>query len=185
MIPFEEEASLNRTERRVESILESNWDNVVRSTPGIQEDLEGRYPELAEIISRRIMDDTDSDFSNVFRPGVPDFLAFSDSGDYLFVEAKSENDSLRHTQLKWLRDFRGIEIEIWFADNEKDIEKLEASDLNAYGFSDVKRNSSQLVVQEGLKVDVSEELAAITGLSEGDSVKWRLKSADELVLDTR
>lgn len=185
MIPFEKEASLNETERYVEGLLRSNWDYVVRSTPGVKEDLEGRFPELSEEVSRKIVDDSQSNFSSVFRCGVPDFLAFDDSGEYLFVEAKSDNDNLRHTQLKWLRDFRGVKMEIWFADTEKDVEKLEASDLDAYGFQDVKEDSSEIILEEGLKVEIPKELAAILGLSEGDSIDWRLKSSEELILDTR
>jgi hypothetical protein len=185
MIPFEKEASLNETEEYVEGLLRSQWDYVVRSTPGVREDLEGRFPQLSEEVSRRIVDDSDSKFSNVFRPGVPDFLAFDDSGDYLFVEAKSESDNLRHSQLKWLRDFSGVNVEIWFADTGRDVEKLEASELNSLGFQDVKKDSSDRKVEEGLKVEVPEELSVIVGLEQGDSVKWRLKSSDELILDIR
>lgn len=185
MIPFEREASLNETEEYVEGLLRSQWDYVVRSTLGVREDLEGRFPQLSDEVSRRIVDDSQADFSNVFRPGVPDFLAFDESGDYIFVEAKSESDDLRHSQLKWLRDFSGVNVEIWFADTVRDVEKLEASELDSYGFQDVKKDSSDKVVEEGLKVELPEELSTILGLEEGDSVNWRLKSSDELVLDTR
>jgi hypothetical protein len=185
MIPFEREASLNETEEYVESLLESNWDHVIRSTPGIREDLEGRFPELSEVISRKIKEDSETDFSSIFRPGVPDFLAFDDSGEYLFVEAKSENDSLRHSQLKWLRDFSGINFEIWFADTEKEVERIDEDDFQAYGFQDVKKDTSERKVEEGRKVEIPEDLAAVTGLEEGDSVDWRLKSSDELILDLK
>jgi hypothetical protein len=57
--------------------------------------------------------------------------------------------------------------------------------LDSYGFQDVKKDSSDKVVEEGLKVELPEELSTILGLEEGDSVNWRLKSSDELVLDTR
>jgi len=185
MIPFEEEASLNSTEEYVEGLLEKQWDNVVRSTPGIVEDLKTRYPEIGELISQRILEDTESELSNLFRPGVPDFLVFDDTGDYLFVEVKSSNDNLRHTQLKWLRDFKGVNMEIWFS--EEEIEKLEASKFSAYGFNDVKGSTDTSVEKENkkLKISIPDELASITGLSEGDSVNWRLKSVDELILDTR
>jgi len=187
MIPFENQPSLNKTERRVEELLEARWDHVVRSTSGIKEDLEGRFPELSEIISRKIVDDTGSGFSDVFRPGVPDFLAFSDTGEYIFVEAKSDSDNLRHTQLKWLRDFQGVNMEIWFADSEKDIEKLDEEDLNAYGFQDIKTNSKHRVRKDKdtLLIEVPDELAAIIGLDKGDEIDWRLKSDDELILDNR
>jgi len=183
MIPFEQKPSLNQTEKRVEELLNSQWNYVVRSTPGIKEDIEGQFPELSETVSRRIMEDTESKFPDIFRPGVPDFLAFSNNGDYLFVEAKSENDDLRHTQLKWLRDFQGVKVEIWFAESEKDVEKLDEEDLGAYGFQDVGNSSSKFKVENGLKVGLPRELATITGISEGKSVKWRLKNEDELILD--
>ena len=185
MIPFEEEASLNQTEEYVEELLQNQWDNVVRSTPGIVEDLRHRYDRVAELVSQRILEDTESEMSNLFRPGVPDFLVFNDDGEYLFVEVKSSNDNLRHTQLKWLRDFKGVNMEIWFS--EKDVEKLKASNLNAYGFEDVKGSKNRTIQRENkeLKISIPDELASITGLSEGDSVDWRLKSVDELILDIR
>ena len=187
MIPFENQPSLTESEEYVEELLEADWDNVVRSTPGIKEDLKGRYPEIAEIISRKIKQDTSSEFSNIFRPGVPDFLAFSDSGEYLFVEVKSSDDGLRSTQLKWLRDFQGVNMEIWFAD-ERDIDKLSEEDFSSYGFRDVKNDGSSYEVKsdrDGLWVELPDELAAITGIDEDGSVEWRLKSSDELILDNR
>ena len=57
--------------------------------------------------------------------------------------------------------------------------------MDSYGFQDVKKDSSDKVVEEGLKVELPEELSTILGLEEGDSVNWRLKSSDELILDTR
>ena len=186
MIPFEREASLSETEEYVEGLLQGRWDNVVRSTPGIKEDLQGRFPELSETISRKIREDTESEFSSVFRPGVPDFLVFDDTGEYLFVEVKSGEDGLRHTQLKWLRDFRGVNMEIWFADN-RSIEKLDEEDFGSYGFSDVGKDSGYRPerIEDSLMVEVPEELAAITGLDEDTEVDWRLKNKDELILDKR
>lgn len=186
MIPFEKEASLNSSERYVEGLLKSKWDNVVRSTPGIRQDIEGRYPRLSEMISRKITEDTGTEFSDVFRPGVPDFLAFDDDGEYLFVEVKAGKDGLRHTQLKWLRDFRGINMEIWFTE-DKNVEKISESDFSSYGFEDKKKNSEhELIKQENtLYAPLPDEIASITGLSEEDRIKWRLKSTDELILDTR
>lgn len=188
MIPFEKEASLNETEEYVEGLLRSNWDNVVRSTPGIKEDLEGKFPELSQVISRRIQEDCEAEFSNVFRPGVPDFLAFNDTGEYLFIEVKSSDDGLRSTQLKWLKDFRGLNMEIWFPDSENDVEKIGEKDFSAYTFGDVKKDSSEYEVQKKngeLKIEIPGDLAAITGLSEESTVEWRLKNSDELILDTK
>ena len=186
MIPFEREASLNSSEKYVEDFLRSNWDNVVRSTPGIKEDLEGRYPKLAEIISRKIKEDAGTEFSNIFRPGVPDFLAFNDDGEYVFVEVKAGDDGLRHTQLKWLKDFRGINMEIWFAENQE-VEKVHETDFESYGFGDKKKDSQYELIEtdDQLLAPIPDEMASITGLEEDDSVKWRLKSTDELILDKR
>ena len=186
MIPFEREASLNKSEKYVEGLLESQWDNVIRSTPGVKEDLEGRFPELAQIISRKIKDDTGTEFSNIFRPGVPDFLVFNDDGEYLFVEVKAGDDGLRHTQLRWLRDFQGINMEIWFADN-KDIDKISESDFSSYGFEDKKKQNQHELkkLDSKLWAPIPDEMASITGLTEEDTVKWRLKSTDELILDKR
>lgn len=186
MIPFEREASLNTSEKYVEGLLKSNWDNVVRSTPGIKEDIVGRYPRLSEIISRKIKEDTGTDFSDIFRPGVPDFLAFNDDGEYLFVEVKAGDDGLRHTQLKWLKDFRGVNMEIWFSEN-KDVEKISETDFESYGFQDRKKDSKNKLMKHKNKLyaPVPDELASITGLKENDNLKWRLKSTDELILDKR
>ena len=187
MIPFEEEASLTESEEYVESVLKRRWDHVVRATSGVLDDIGERYPTVSDRVSESIREDIEQGMSQVFRPGVPDFIAFDDSGDYLFVEVKSSQDGLRHTQLKWLKDFQGINCEIWFSEHEKDYEKIEASDFGSYSLRD-KRGDSEHEVKEtedGLAVELSEELASITGLKSGDKVSWRLKSKDELILDSR
>jgi len=190
MIPFEKEASLNRTEEYIETVLKRNWDNVVRSTPGVAEDLKGRYPQLSQLVSRNIRKDTKEGLDNLFRTGVPDFLVFDDNGTYLFVEVKSSEDNLRHTQLKWIRDFEGANMEIWFAETPGEIEdKINGSNFNAYGFQDKKGSKSKNLIKKQsrgkLLVELPEELASISGLEEGDKIEWRLKSKDELILDTR
>lgn len=88
--------------------------------------------------------------------------------------------------MKWLRDFRGVNMEIWFADN-RSIEKLDESDFGSYGFSDVGKDSGYRPerIEDSLMVEVPEELAAITGLDEDTEVDWRLKNKDELILDKR
>ena len=187
MIPFEREASLTESEEYVESVLEKRWDYVVRATSGILDDLGERYPTVSERVSESIRKDIEKGMNQVFRPGVPDFIAFDDSGDYLFVEVKSSDDGLRHTQLKWLRDFQGVNCEIWFSEHEKDYEKLEASSFGSYSLRD-KRGDREHEVKEtddGLTVQLPEELASITGLKSGGKVSWRLKSKDELILDSR
>ncbi|MEF8880339.1 MAG: VRR-NUC domain-containing protein [Candidatus Nanohaloarchaea archaeon] len=187
MIPFEEEASLTESEEYVESVLEKRWDHVVRATSGVLDDIGERYPIVSERVSESIREDIEERMSQVFRPGVPDFIAFDDSGDYLFVEVKSSDDGLRHTQLKWLRDFQGINCEIWFSEHEKDYEKMEASDFGSYSLRD-KRGDIGHEVKEfdgNLMVELPEELASITGLESGEKVSWRLKSKDELVLDAQ
>lgn len=189
MIPFEEKSSLTASERYARKLLESNWEHVVRTSPGIKQDLEGKYPELSETISRKIMEDTQGEFSDVFRPGVPDFLAFNAKGEYRFVEVKSGKDGLRHSQLKWLRDFSGISAEIWFAREREVEEKLDSENIQAYTFQDRKGENSENKIKEEtgskLLVELPKTLASILGLSEEDSVEWRLKSKDELILDSK
>ena len=188
MIPFEEERSLTASEEYAQSILESNWSHVVRATSGIREDLKGRFPELSEKVSQNIREDTEAE-KTVFRPGVPDFLAFDDTGEYVFVEMKSGEDGIRASQLKWLRDFSGIEAEIWFTKGEKIEEKLDVENVSAYTFQDRKGGSSEekVVEEKGSKylVELPKTLASILSLEKDDSVEWRLKSKDELILDSK
>jgi hypothetical protein len=188
MIPFEEEASLTASEQYARKLLESNWENVVRTTPGILEDLEQKFPQVSETVSRKIREDVGREVSNVFRPGVPDFLAFNGKGEYRFVEVKSGKDGLRHSQLKWLRDFSGINAEIWFTEREVE-EKLDTENIQAYTFQDRKAENSGNKIREEtgskLLVELPQTLASILGLSKEDSVEWRLKSKDELILDSK
>jgi len=187
MIPFEQEASLTESEEYVESVLERRWNHVVRATSGVLDDIGERYPSVSERVSESIREDIQDGMDQVFRPGVPDFIAFDDNGDYLFVEVKSSDDGLRHTQLKWLRDFQGINCEIWFSEHVKDYEKIEASSFGSFSLRDKRGDSEYEIkeIEEGYTVELPEELASITGLKSGDKVSWRLKSKDELVMDTR
>lgn len=189
MIPFEEEAELTASEEYAKELLEANWSHAVRTTPGMRKDLEEKYPRICEIISRKIQEDTGGKFSNVFRTGVPDFLAFNDKGKYKFVEVKSREDGLRHTQLKWLRDFKGINAEIWFTKKQEIEQKLDTENIQAYTFQDKKgENSEDKVLEERESkylVELPKTLASILGLSEEDSVEWRLKSKNELILDSK
>jgi len=189
MIPFEKEASLTASEEYAQELLEANWGHAVRTTPGMMKDLEEKFPKICEVISQKIREDTESKFSNVFRTGVPDFLVFNSKGDYKFVEVKNGDDGVRHTQLKWLRDFSGINAEIWFAEKEKIEEKLDTKNVQAYTFQDQKGSKSENLVAEEKDskylVELPKNLTSILGLSENDCVEWRLKSKDELILDSR
>lgn len=188
MIPFEEERSLTPSEEYAQTILESNWRHVVRATSGIKEDLKGRFPELSGKVSQNIREDTESD-GNVFRPGVPDFLAFNDTGEYKFLEIKSGEDGIRASQLRWLRDFKGINAEIWFTKNERVEEKLDMENISVYTFQDRKGGGSddKVVKERGSEylVELPKTLASILGLENEDPVEWRLKSKDELILDSK
>lgn len=189
MIPFEEEASLTASEEYAEELLEVNWDYVVRTTPGMLEDLEEKYPKICEVISREVREDAEKNISNIFRPGVPDFLAFDENGDYSFVEIKTDGDGLRHTQLKWMRDFNQVEAEIWFTKQEKVDKKLDTENIQAYTFQDKKGESSESKIKEERDskylVELPKTSASVLGLSEKDSVNWRLKSKNELILDSK
>ncbi|MBY6287064.1 hypothetical protein GLT90_00450 [Nanohaloarchaea archaeon H12] len=189
MIPFEDEPSLTASEEYAQSILESNWDQVVRTTPGMVEDLEQRFPRICEIISREIRRDAQKDIDDVFRPGVPDFLVFSDKGDYKFVEVKKDEDGLRHTQLEWIAEFRNINAEIWFTTSEEVDRKLDADRVSAYTFEDRKGKSSEHRVVDSrdsnFLVELPKTLASIVGLEDGEGFEWRLKSKNELILDSK
>lgn len=190
MIPFENERSLTESEQYARKILESDWKYVVRCTSGVKQDLEGGFPEVAEHVSREMMADTGSEFSNVFRPGVPDLLAFDESGDYLFVEVKNPEDGLRSTQLRWMRDFGGINAEIWFADSENEItDELDAENVSAFSFRDRKGSESGNRVAgdsgDSYLVELPKTLAAVLGIEQGETVSWTLKSKSELILDSK
>lgn len=189
MIPFEKETSLTASEEYTQELLEANWEHVVRTTPGMLEDLEERFPKICEVISREMRSDAEKDISNIFRPGVPDFLVFNQKGEYKFVEVKSGDDGLRHTQLKWLRDFREVEAEIWFAKKEEVEEKLDAESIEAFTFQDKKGKNceNKITVEQGSNylVELPKTLASILGLKQDDSIEWRLKSKNELILDSK
>ncbi len=189
MIPFEEEASLTASEDYAQEILESNWEHVVRTTPGMLEDLEQKYPKLCDLISQNILEDAGKRIDNIFRTGVPDFLTFNDKGDYKFVEVKSGDDGLRHTQLDWLREFEGIEAEIWFTERREIEKKLDTENISAYTFQDRKgeSSSSQIIDEKDSSylVELPKTLASIIGISRKDSFEWRLKSKNELILDSK
>ncbi|AOV94897.1 hypothetical protein AQV86_03150 [Nanohaloarchaea archaeon SG9] len=189
MIPFEEKPGLTPTEKAAREVLESNWDNVIRTSPGVMEDFQEKFPKACDLVSEKVRREGVEDLGNVFRPGIPDFLAFDDNGDYCFVEVKGEGDGLRHSQLKWLKDFREIRTEILFTDsNEKVTDKMDAENIEAYSFRSSDR-AGEASVQDGKdgfkKVQIPETLSAIVKLEEGDSVQWRLKNRTELILDTK
>ncbi len=98
MIPFENEASLTPTEEAAREVMESNWENVIRTSPAVLEDFQEKYPKACELVSRKVEEEGVEGLGNVFRPGVPDFLAFDDDGSYCFIEVKGEGDGLRHSQ---------------------------------------------------------------------------------------
>lgn len=189
VIPFEEEASLTASEEYAQELMEANWEHVVRTTPGILKDMEERFPKICEVISREIRADADKDISNIFQPGVPDFLAFNQKGEYRFVEVKTDGDGLRHSQLNWLKTFREVNAEIWFTKQKEVKQKLDTERIQAYTFNDKKgENSEDKITEEKdskYLVELPKTLASILGLSEDDSIEWRLKNKNELILDSK
>jgi hypothetical protein len=185
-----EDSKITDTEEVARRILESNWDNVLRTTPRAIEHFEENFPHVCELVSRKVQERGVEDLGNVFRPGVPDFLAFDDSGDYRFVEVKGEGDGLRHSQLKWFRDFRELEAEIWFTDsNEGVTEKMNSDRLNSYSLKKPETaNSGDAEVRNSeagfLSVQISKTLAAVMNLKEGDRVSWSVLDGSKLELDT-
>jgi|GEM_PF-528025 len=189
MIPFEREVSLTETEEVVESILESNWDYVVRTSPGVLTDFEQRFPKICELVSIKASEDGVEDLSSVFIPGVPDFMGFDDNGEYVFVEVKGEGDGLRHTQLKWFMKFQGLNSEIWFTDsNDSVTEKMDSDNLKSYTFDRASKDKGEAEVRSGedsfVNIQLPETLAAVMSLEEGDKVSWSIKDRSRLILDT-
>lgn len=185
------EERITDTEKVAYDIIRSNWDNVLRTTPRAIEQFEEEFPGACEIVSRKVQEEGVKELGNVFRPGVPDFLAFNDNGEYCFIEVKGEGDGLRHSQLKWFFDFRELNTEIWFADsNEGVTEKMKSDNLNAYSLkkpASANRGDSEVVESERsryLNVQIPETLAALMDLEKGDRVKWSVKNRSILELNT-
>jgi len=179
------------TEKIAWDKIESNWDNFLRTTPRAIEEFEKEYPKVCEIVSQKVKNEGVKNLSNVFRPGVPDFLAFDDDGDYVFIEVKGGGDGLRHSQLKWFRDFQKVNAEIWFTDsNEYVTEKMNSDNLESYSLSKPKSaNRGEAEVEESkkdgfLSVQIPKTLAAMMNLEEGDKISWSIQSRSILELDT-
>lgn len=186
-----EERKITDTEKIARDKLESNWDNVLRTTPRAIEEFEERYPNVCEAVNRKVQEQGAEGLGNAFRPGVPDFLGFDDDGEYIFVEVKGEGDGLRHSQLKWFRDFQDLSAEIWFADSNDGItEKMKSNRLNAYSLkTSGSRSRGEIEVKDSersgyLSIDIPETLAAAMELEEGDLVNWNVKNRSILELDT-
>ncbi|MFB6115677.1 MAG: VRR-NUC domain-containing protein [Candidatus Nanohalobium sp.] len=186
-----EERKITDTEEIARDIIKSNWDNVLRTTPNAIEEFEKDYPKACEIVNRKVQEEGVEGLGNVFRPGVPDFLGFNDNGEYRFIEVKGEGDGLRHSQLKWFRDFQDLNAEIWFTDsNEGVTEKMNSDKLEAYslkkpdtantGDAEVKASDERGF----LNVQLPETLAAVMNLEEGDKISWSVKDRSRLELDT-
>lgn len=185
------EDRITDTEKIAKKIIESNWDNVLRTTPNAIEQFEQDYPKACEIVNSKVQAEGIEGLGNVFRPGVPDFLAFDDNGEYRFIEVKGEGDGLRHSQLKWFKDFREINCEIWFTDsNEGVTEKMNSDKLEAYtlkspetantGEAEVKASDEKSFVD----VQMPRTLAAVMSLEVGDKVSWTVLDENRLELDT-
>jgi hypothetical protein len=179
------------TEEVARRILESNWDNVLRTTPRAIEHFEENFPHVCELVSRKVQEKGVEELGNVFRPGVPDFLAFDDNGDYRFVEVKGGGDGLRHSQLKWFRDFQEIDAEIWFTDSNNSVtEKMDSDRLNAYSLKKPETaDSGGARIEDSdkqgfLNIQIPETLAAVMNLESGDSVSWSVLDESKLELDT-
>ncbi len=179
------------TEKIAWDKIQSNWDNFLRTTPTAIEEFEEKYPRICEVVSQKVKNEGVEGLSNVFRPGVPDFLAFDNNGDYVFIEVKGGGDGLRHSQLKWFRDFQEVNAEIWFTDsNEHVTQKMESDKLEAYSLAkpgtanrgEVEVKSSR---EEGFfSVQIPKTLAAMMNLEKGDKVSWSIQNRSILELDT-
>jgi len=53
-----------------------------------------------------------------------------------FIEVKGGGGGLRHSQLKWFRDFQQLNAEIWFTDsNEHITQKMDSENLETYSLA--------------------------------------------------
>ncbi len=171
--------------------IEANWDNYLRTTPRAIEQFEEEYPHLCDIVNQKVRQEGVENLGTIFRPGVPDFLAFDDNGDYTFIEVKGEGDGLRHSQLKWLKDFRDVNCEIWFTDSNEGItEKMNSDKLEAYSLArPSSTNRGKAEIEESgrrgfLSIQIPETLAAMMDLEKGNSVNWSIKNRSTLELNT-
>lgn len=186
-----EDRKITDTEKIARDIIEANWDNVLRTTPLAIEKFEEEFPKACEIVSRKAQEEGVENLGNVFRPGIPDFLAFDDNGEYTFVEVKGEGDGMRHSQLKWMKNFQDLNCEIWFTDSNDGItEKMNSEKLDVYSLKnpdtantgEAEVNSSEK--KNFLNVQIPETLAAVMNLEEGDRVSWSIRDRSKLELDT-
>ena len=178
------------TEEIARQILESNWDNVLRTTPKAIEEFEKLFPHICELVNQKLAQE-DIELGNVFKTGVPDFMAFDDDGSYRFVEIKGQGDGLRHSQLKWFRDFQKVNSEIWFTDsNEGVTEKMHSDNLDAYSLKKPDTaNTGEVKIKSDsekgfMSVQLPETIAAVMNLEIGDKVDWSIRNRSNLELDT-
>lgn len=185
-----EERKITDTEKIAQDKIESNFDYVLRTTPRAIEKFEEEHPDICEIVNRKVQEQGVENLGNVFRPGVPDFLGFNEDGSYRFIEVKGGGDGLRHSQLKWFRDFRDLKCEIWFTDSNEGItEKMKSDKLELYSLKTGSVNTGEAKVEESsresfLSVQIPETLAAMMELDSGDKVNWSVKDRKTLELDT-
>lgn len=179
------------TEKIALDKIESNWDNFLRTTPTAIEEFEEEYPQICDIVSQKVKDEEVEDLSSIFRSGVPDFLAFDDNGDYMFIEVKGEGDGLRHSQLRWFRDFQEVNAEIWFTDSNQGVtEKMDSEKLESHSLVKPETaNRGEAEIEDSsresfLSVQIPETLAAMMNLEEGDKVTWSIQGRSTLELDT-
>lgn len=170
--------------------IESNFDYVLRTTPRAIEKFEEEHPDICEMVNRKVQEQGVENLGNVFRPGVPDFLGFNEDGSYRFIEVKGGGDGLRHSQLKWFRDFQDLKCEIWFTDSNEGItEKMNSDKLNMYSLKNKSGERGDTEVEESDKdkfvsVQLPKTLAAVMELNPGDRVDWNVKDRSTLELDT-
>ncbi|PSH01704.1 MAG: hypothetical protein BRC27_01205 [Nanohaloarchaea archaeon SW_10_44_10] len=178
------------TEKIAQDKIQSNFDHVLRTTPRAIEKFEEEHPDICELVNQKVQEEGMENLGTVFRPGIPDFLGFNEDGSYRFIEVKGGGDGLRHSQLKWFRDFKHLNSEIWFTDsNEGLTEKMNSDKLDLYslktgsvdrGEAEV-RNSGE---EDFLAVQIPKTLAAMMELEAGDKVNWNVSDRSTLELDT-
>jgi len=121
---------MNNTEREIKSVLENNYDHVLKTHSNKLTRKKSIYftSGIKAILSKMAGYEEVKSLNHFFRAGSPDFLAFNSNYDKLnlpdefdrleindlkFVEVKKRQDSLRTSQLDWFKDFNDLNAEIW------------------------------------------------------------------------
>jgi hypothetical protein len=132
---------MNKNESKVQSLLEKNFDEVIRPEKGTYQwnSLKELY-NLGWKLSQEMGYLRNVKLDHFIQAGVPDFLAYSyiydedrnvQITDYLFVEVKTESGKLSMSQLKWFNRFPKLDAQVVIHDSDnKKVKSFEPPIVN-------------------------------------------------------